>query len=246
MYRDYRYGQTFGFVQDSIRITSRLLLHLGVRYDWFGPPRNFASTSDWLLALGPGSDFTQRLATAQLVPLERGQRLYSADNNDWAPRVGFAWNLTERGDFTLRGAYGIYYDRPFDNLWLNLRFNNILPVTADYSENAAPQSTYNTNTLAAVATNNRLFPSYMDFGLTLYQPGIQHAVRTGVTFYQSNEELSESALLEFYYGGAQGRKLITTDLVNRSTCTDGQDSCRPNPGLRTDVDYRANPGSFLL
>ena len=245
MNRDYRYGQTFGFVQDSIRITSRLLLHLGVRYDWFGPPRNFASTSDWLLGLGPGSDFTQRLAAAQLVPLERGQRLYSADNNDWAPRVGFAWNLTERGDLTLRGAYGIYYDRPFDNLWLNLRFNNSLPVTADYSQNAAPQSTYNTNTLAAVATNNQLFPSYKDFGVTLYQPGIR------TPYVQSyllsiERRLSESALLEFYYAGAQGRKLITTDRVNRSTCADGQDSCRPESRPADGRGLPGESGPFLL
>src|SRR5207244_4165199 len=39
-------------------------------------------------------------------------RLYEPDYNNFAPRFGFAYDLTGRGQTILRGAYGLYYDTP--------------------------------------------------------------------------------------------------------------------------------------
>ena len=53
--RDYQYQQYFGFVQDSFKLTSRLNVNYGLRYELFGAPSNVGATKDLLVALGSGS-----------------------------------------------------------------------------------------------------------------------------------------------------------------------------------------------
>jgi len=66
--RSYSYNQFFGFAQDSFKVTSRLVLNYGVRYDYFGSPYNVGAIKDALISLGSGSSFPQRLAGATLLP----------------------------------------------------------------------------------------------------------------------------------------------------------------------------------
>ncbi len=240
MNREYRYIQSFGFLQDSMRISQRFLLHAGIRYDRFGVPNNVGPAKDWVLQLGPGGDFTERLRNSLVAPPPTGdQPLYAADKNDWAARLGFALNASPKGDLIVRGAYGIYYDRPFDNLWLNLRFNNSLPVTVDTP--GITLANYSPPALQALAPGSGMNPDWKNYGLTLYQPEIRTPYVQSF-FFGIQRRLTDSMLLHINYAGSEGRKLITTDRVNRPACASGSDSCRPNPGLRTDVDYRANQG----
>ncbi len=53
--RDYRYGQTFFFAEDSIRVTDRLLVHIGVRYDYFGAPLNVGPAEGLVDSAGHGN-----------------------------------------------------------------------------------------------------------------------------------------------------------------------------------------------
>ncbi|MGH9673185.1 MAG: carboxypeptidase regulatory-like domain-containing protein, partial [Bryobacteraceae bacterium] len=59
--RLYRYGQFFGFVQDSFRLSPRLALNLGLRYESLGAPTNAGATQDAAIRLGPGSTLGERL-----------------------------------------------------------------------------------------------------------------------------------------------------------------------------------------
>ena len=51
-------------------------------------------------------------------------RLYEPDYNNFAPRFGFAYDLTGRGRTILRGAYGLYYDTPSQDYFLLQGFQN--------------------------------------------------------------------------------------------------------------------------
>lgn len=82
-----------GFVQDDWSLASRLQLNLGLRYELDTDVNNQSRVGE----LNP-----------LILPFVRGER--SRDSNNFAPRIGFAWNATERG-LLVRGGYGIYYDR---------------------------------------------------------------------------------------------------------------------------------------
>jgi hypothetical protein len=122
--RAYRYSNAFAFVQDSFRISKRLTLNFGLRYERFEAPSNTGAVKDALLVTGPGKTFEQTIATAKLDAGGNGpQQLFGTDNKNWAPRVGFTWDPFGKSTTLIRGSFGMFYDRPFDNLWQNIRAN---------------------------------------------------------------------------------------------------------------------------
>jgi hypothetical protein len=81
------------FAQDDWRVTPRLTLNLGVRYELDTDVNNISRVGD----LNP--------IVAPFVTDERRR-----DTNNIAPRVGFNWTTAD-GLTSVRGGYGIYYDR---------------------------------------------------------------------------------------------------------------------------------------
>jgi len=244
--REYSNRQFFFFAQDSFRWTSRLVLNAGVRYENFGAPRNTGRVPDGLVELGAGGSLPERLASAQLKFASGGdQELYASDANNWAGRLGFSYNLLGNDRTLLRGAYGIFYDRPFDNLWQRLRANSIVlgsfPITASRTEYLTP--------VAQLLTAFRETRFAQDFPEpTLYQTDLRDAYVHSY-FLGVQHPLTDTLTLEVSGLGALGRKLITTDLVNRSFSQpiDPVDFAtnpfgRFNPAL-PDVSYRSNQGN---
>ena len=230
--RAYRNTQFFLFAEDSFRFTPRLTFNYGVRYESPGVPNNVGPSKDAVVQLGTGTSLAERIESAQLVfPSGGDQPLYDADHNDVAVRAGFAYSLTASGRTGLRGAYGIFYDRPFDNLWQNLRNNSVTLNTVQYAPGTQvnflqPQSTL----LPSLA--GQPYAPYSD--LTMYQPGI----RTGYTqsfFLGAQHQLSNEFSVELDSAGALGRKLITTDVLNRLNA-EGYNALLPP------IAYRGNQG----
>ena len=89
------------YAQDDWKITSKLTLNLGVRYEFAIPPRE--RNNQW-------ANFDP--ATQQFVLAKNGdfysEALIHPDMNDFAPRVGFAYSVTPKT--VIRSAYGIFYN----------------------------------------------------------------------------------------------------------------------------------------
>jgi hypothetical protein len=114
--RTYRYGQDFLFAQDTFKITQRLTVNYGVRYEFYGGPENTGAAKDSLVQLGPGSTLAQQLVGASLVqPSGSGNEQLFRSSNDFEIRTGAAYDLFGSGRTLLRGGFGTFYDRPFDN-----------------------------------------------------------------------------------------------------------------------------------
>ncbi len=240
--RNYYYPQMYFFVQDSFRATSRLTLNYGVRYDNFGAPENTGAAKDALLQLGTGADFNSRLDSggALCSQLREMNGFLGADNSDWAGRFGFSWDPFGKSRTVLRGGYGIFYDAPFDNLWQNVRSNEI--GLALYT---VPQ-TGSTNYLAPIAS---VLPGYAnqspnlnsgEIGTTLIDPKLRNGYAQDF-FLGVQQSVGENLTFEVNGTGALGRRLITTDIVNRQfTTTVG--TGRPNESLPF-VDWRSSQGN---
>lgn len=135
-YRDFRAHDIAAFAQDDFKVNSRLTLNLGVRYDYLSPStdrRNRLGNFDpsrldaqTLATGGPGlingfilpeqADF----GTIKGTPGVSASTFSIANNLNFAPRVGFAWDPLGDGKTSVRGGYGIYYVRISNQTLLQL------------------------------------------------------------------------------------------------------------------------------
>ena len=97
---NYRQRMHFGYVQDDFKVNSRLTLNLGARYEFATPQwedKNLLANFD--------------PARATLIRAKDGslydRALVDPDYNNWAPRIGFAYNALDRT--VVRGGYGVSY-----------------------------------------------------------------------------------------------------------------------------------------
>jgi len=240
--RAWRYAQSDFFVEDSFRVTPHLTLNFGLRYERFGAPRNTGIQKDTLLELGAGADFNARLASAQLIRPASGsgaQTVYSADNFDFAPRFGFSWDPFRHAKTVIRGGYGLFYDAPFDNLWQNVRNNNLLLPERDFDTGTIANFNY-LQPVSNVLPQGPLAPSNFP-ALTLMDPNLRNGYSQDF-FLGVQHPLSENLSFEVNGTANLGRRLITTDIVNRAfTLPVDFGSGRANEDL-PDVSWRSSQG----
>jgi hypothetical protein len=190
-----RYWDLSEFVQDNIRVTPNLTLNLGLRYEINSP------------ASGPTvGNFDLRTLTVN-TSSHGGVKF---DKNDWAPRVGFAWNV--RQSTVVRSAFGIFYAAEgniFDDLGLNppslavLSFNypnpnpnlstnqllGAFPTTFIQPDPANPYGTVRTTGVIGASSFDpvRRIPRIYEWNLTVEQQFSQNWVfRIGYIGTKSN------------------------------------------------------------
>jgi len=187
------------FINDSYRVTPRLTLTGGLRYEYNSPPVDAEDRAN-----------VYDVATRNLVPVGTNgvpRSGFDADKNNFAPRVGFAWTLGDDGATVLRGGYGIYYDQsalaPAEALYFNSPFfdNNIffplpgLPLTVDNP-----------------------FPAFFPFALPDSALAIQRDLRTGYMQHWNfnvERQVGSKGVFEVAYVGSKGTKLLTARDINQ-------------------------------
>src|SRR6266481_3404457 len=99
------YNAFYWFVQDDWKVTPRLTLNLGLRYEYSGVPRD-----ENLQAINGVSD-DPALGLIFRAP--------KPDINNFAPRFGFAWDPRGNGKWAIRGGAGLAYDVVPNNFAVN-------------------------------------------------------------------------------------------------------------------------------
>ena len=122
---DYRRQIYSGYAEDDWKATDRLTLNLGLRYEFFSTIKehnNELATFDFnslslVVPKGQNTPLTPFLASHLPIQRNASRGLISPDRNNFAPRVGFAYRLTN--NLVMRAGYGIFYggqeNGPFSN-----------------------------------------------------------------------------------------------------------------------------------
>ena len=104
--------QYSGYVQDDWAVRDRLTVNLGLRYDyWDGFDLDQRSNPIWQ-TLSTQTRYNEYYL--QDFQGGRGGELEN-DSNNYAPRLGFTYDIKGNGRHLLRGGWGIYYDFPYTN-----------------------------------------------------------------------------------------------------------------------------------
>jgi outer membrane receptor protein involved in Fe transport len=217
--RNYRYRDFALYAQDGWKITPRLLLNYGLRYEYYGVQHNGNPQLDSNLYYGPGTTLFQQLRTAQmmLAPSSPIGELWKPRYGDLGPRVGFAYDLFGNGKTSLRGGYGISYERNFGNVTFNMIQNP--PNYASVQLAGAD---------AGQVTVNDLGPFVGSAGLQVPLPPssprhVDQNIKTAQTqmwSFSVEHELAKNTILAVDYNGAHGVHLY--DISNFNMLGGGQ------------------------
>ena len=101
---------TAGFFNDDWKVTSRLNVTLGVRYDFF---QRYTQSDDKFVNVEQNGFVLTKTVTPSTSTYGRG--LIQSDKNDFSPRIGFAYRPNFGGDMVVRGGYGIYFTPQISN-----------------------------------------------------------------------------------------------------------------------------------
>ena len=119
------------FVQDDYKVTSRLTMNLGLRWEYNGVP---TEVHDRLGVF----DFTSH----QLVRLgTNGIQAYNKQFTNFGPRGGLSWDPFGKGKTVIRSGVGLYYDQPVTNIVTGMGSNPPFSQSVNITQNinlAAP------------------------------------------------------------------------------------------------------------
>ncbi len=180
-------GAAAGFLDDSWKVTPRLLIETGFRFEWNGTPVdaknrfvNFLAAADSLQAVH--------------VPFDQSY--------NYEPRVGFTYNLFGNGKTLLRGGFGILTDEPTDSVDTGLATNppNATPLVLTGA--ALPVSTLFTAATLSGLAPNATNPHFRDAYSESYNAMVEQAVGGGT-------------VVKLGYIGSAGRHLRLSRNINQ-------------------------------
>jgi len=215
-----RYGYHAGFWQDTWRITPRLTLDYGFRYEvpigWHAVDGNYSNFDPAMP--NPGADgLPGALIFAGSGAGRTGKkRLYPTDFSDVGPRAGFAYRLTNKT--VLRGGFGIFYQTLGNggcgctdgiNGSYSAAGDGINPAFYWDQTRAVP-------TPPGYKTPPRIDPSFDNFGTAVYYqgPNYGHAPRIYNWSFTIQHEF-KNWLFETAYVGNRGHGLNSTVYMNQ-------------------------------
>jgi hypothetical protein len=234
---------------DDIKVTPRLTLNLGLRYELFTTIKEAndqAATFDFkslslIVPSGQNQPLTPTLATELNVQRNGSRGFISPDLNNFAPRIGLAYQLSDK--LVLRSGYGIFYggqeNGPFSNPspGFNPPFFSSEAYSTPCSAASANPDPAQLDCSISAANNNGLalnqlqagFSNNIDTGLSpLGDPNAPilysldpHLVTPYAQQWHLGLEyqLPHDNVLEVSYGGSRGLKLFAFYNGNQATPT---------------------------
>ncbi len=227
------------YAQDDWKVTPLLTLNLGVRYE-FDQPIYEVHNKEANVDLATGTVYTAGEAGAGAV-FGNANALYSPTYGDVMPRVGFAYQATQR--FVVRGGYGI--TNYLEGTGANLRLTYNPPFQPSFEVNGTAPSATNPG-VSFQLENGFSAASNPNFGGTTYRAWDKHIKPAFIGEYSltTEYELNNTSSLTVGYVGESGQHLIEAVAENQlqQPCVLGG-VVQANPNSTACV--AANPAPFV-
>lgn len=213
--RSNRYNEYALYFNDNWRVRPNLTLNLGVRYEFYGVQQNKDPNLDANFYYGQGSNIFEQIRNGRVfrAPESPVGALWETDPNNFAPRVGFAWDIFGNGSTSLRGGYGISYERNFGNVTFNVIQNPPnYAVVSLVAGSDVPTLTITPNNAGPLAGTGRV---------TLPRTSLRHVNQNIVNAYAHfwsaalERKVSEGTVASVEYSGSAGRNLYSLEDPNR-------------------------------
>jgi Carboxypeptidase regulatory-like domain/TonB dependent receptor-like, beta-barrel len=201
------------YAQDTWKAARTVTVTYGVRWE-YNPPLSAEDGRLPFTAIGVDNPATMTIAP-------QGTPLWKAKKNDFAPRLGIAWQA--RPNLVLRAGAGIFYDLGYSAVvngaiaWPYLQVKTISNTSFPLSDSAAAPPPFTTTPPApflSVIDPNHVLPRTYEWNAAV------------------ERSLGNSDVLTVAYLGAAGRKLMRLDMYNA-----------PNANFTGEVDVMRNAAS---
>ncbi len=232
------YVNTYSFfLQDAWQLSSHLNLNYGVRYDYLGPLHDGGQD---LSVFDPSISGE----TVPGIAVQGAQiaNLYGPAHDDLSPRVGFSYNPAADPNLVIRGGFGIFFDEPNLNPFLDNRPpNNGASGAETMPAGSSPVSNYSKANQVIPSDGSLIFPTsgqFAPYGFSATGTPVTSPSPTNPTIantynlfsvnpdfrsaYNDNynvnveEKLGPNLLATIGYVGSQGRKLLIIRDLNQA------------------------------
>jgi outer membrane receptor protein involved in Fe transport len=216
------------FIQDDWRISSKLTLNLGLRYDYFGHIVADEVNNSGSFLVNPDGLLD---ASFKVGPFRPADNPYESDGLNFAPRVGFAYNVDGKGGTVIRGGAGyVFSPQILGSFWQSVG-TEFVPKRVVFSRQDAldyglKYPLYNDD-LAKVVEQQAKEKGFTNI-FSAVNPEIQNPYSLQYSL-GIQRELTSSLVLETGFVGVRGTKFIMFRPLNQPDRTTG---LRPNPTLR--------------
>ncbi len=228
------------FAQDAWKIGKNFSLDYGLRYEYNSPQ---VDPGNEIIGWFPGRQSTKFPGSPPDLlypgdPNTPNRGLVYADRNNFAPRLGFSWDILGNSKLVIRGGFGIFYD--IEDGALNLQFGGQPPFGyvannfPDYTNVPTSPGTFVSDPFFCQTQNpptNCLYPDPYPFALqgktgTFFSPAISFAFAVSPHFrtpysehfnYGFQYQLTKDTMIEAVYAGTLGRKAIVSTETNFPT-----------------------------
>lgn len=237
------------FINDDWKVRPNLTVSWGLRWEAFPIPTDLDGIFVGANFRG-GSNFTERIAD---VGVRQGPPLNSTDMNNFAPRLGIAWDPTGRGKMSIRAGSGMFYDRPGGQFYRDCCTSLPIFAVANVNKQTDAKPVYG---LSSTNESPWMFPRPPDLQVGLDERGGLIGVPAAIQIWEPDLKnqyainwffglqyaLGRDWAVEANYVGSQGTKLYQNYEVNRFSgdLLDGRLD-RLNPSFGS-IQYGQNNG----
>jgi hypothetical protein len=231
------------YAQDAFRMTSRLTLNYGLRWDYYAPVKEKNNFFSDFIPTSATTGNLERVGPGGL------SNVYQPDYKNFSPRVALAWDVFGTGKTVVRTGYGLFFDAFSQDMLLGHlpyptfyapgpAYNNIGPGSVQMANANLAAFAPNTDTTGREGVYIPNTPIYGTPGCSVECDTFsfdQHIKTPYIENYNLNiqQQLGRNVALQVGYVGSQGHRLFrffdlnqpSQAAINAADCPQGLATC---------------------